>query len=174
MLKKIILFLSLLGFAFIVLLLTSQRSSFRVESHRDYEVSQLKLWQVLAAVEEWPLWWPGAEKAELVGSLVAGGEIRIALRGVPTEHPAQLTLVDMPSALVWEREGFLMSRAGTGFLLEPAANGVRLRVENHIHGPQAILARLTGEEAFRKYQLRLLENLDLYLQAKPGAGGEKD
>ncbi|WP_020676955.1 SRPBCC family protein [Geopsychrobacter electrodiphilus] len=174
MLKKIIVLAGLLVIALVLLLLTTQQSSFSVESHRDYQVSQAGLWQVLAEVRQWPRWWPGAEKAELAGSFSTGNAMHLDLKGMSAETPVILTRVDRPRILIWERSGVLMSRAGTRFDLEPIEGGCRLRIENFIRGPQAMLAHITGEEAFLKYQSKLLENLDLYLQSRPISGGEKD
>ncbi|MCF6178440.1 MAG: SRPBCC family protein [Geopsychrobacter sp.] len=174
MLKKVALLLILLGLAFGALVLLGQKSSFTVQSTRQYPLTQAQVWRVLTNVERWPDWWPGAERAELSGSFANGSTIRLTLKGLPDASPARLGRVESPHGFLWSRAGVLSSQAGTAFRLEAVNSGVQLRIENFIYGPQAILARITGEEAFRKYQLKLLANLDRYLHSKRIARREKD
>lgn len=174
MLKKIVVLLVILGFSFALMLLTTGESHFEVASHASFSVSQEELWQVLIAVDSWSDWWPGMEEARLVGALSGGSKIHLRLKGMPTKEPAFLTLVNPQNELVWERSGVFGSRAGTRLTLEPDAEGSRLTIENFIRGPQAFLARFTGEDAFVKYQQTLLERLGLSLQGKRVVIGEKN
>jgi hypothetical protein len=174
MLKKIVVLLVILGFSFALMLLTTGESHFEVANHASFPVSQGELWQVLAAVDSWPDWWPGMEEARLVGLLAVGSEIQLRLKGMPTKESALLILVRLQNELVWERSGVFGSLAGTRLILEPDAGGSRLTIENYIRGPQAFLARFTGEDAFVKYQQILLESLKLSLQGKPVVIGEKN
>ncbi len=174
MLKKIAVLLVVLGLCFALMLLTTGDSHFEVQSHASFPLPQEEVWQLLAEVDGWPDWWPGMEEARLVGALIAGSEIRLRLKGMPTNDSALLKLVSSPNELVWEGPGVLGSRAGTRFLLERDAAGSRLTIQNFVRGPQAFLARFTGEEAFVKYQQKLLEALGLALQGKRLAAGKKD
>ena len=174
MLKKIFVLLVILGFSFALMLLTTGESHFEVASHASYPVSQEELWQVLVAVDSWSDWWPGVEESRLVGALSAGSEFHLRLKGMPTKEPAVLIVVRPQNELVWESSGVFGSRAGTRFLLEPDAENSRLTIENFIRGPQAFLARFTGEDAFVKYQQTLLERLALSFQGKRGVIGEKN
>lgn len=170
MLKKIAVLLTLLGMAFGLMLLTTGESRFEVQTSAPLHVPPTRVWQVLAAVGEWSEWWPGVEEAQLYGSLVAGSEVSLRLKGVPTEDPALLTKVDVLHELTWERPGVLGSRAGTRFLIEVINGGSRLTVENFVQGPQAFLARITGKDTFIKYQQEILKSL----QEKLSAEVEKD
>lgn len=133
-------------------------------------LSKTQVWQRLAIVEDWPRWWPGVEVARIQGPLKAGSQIDLLMRGRPETNPALLIRVVAQQELTWEREGVFGSRAGTRFVLEDAEGGCRVRVENYIRGPQAFLARMTGQEAFAQYQQKLLANLQQFLLP----GGEKD
>ncbi len=174
MLKKIAVLLTILGLAFVLLLLTTGESRFELRSSAMMSGSQEQVWQILVTIEEWPQWWPGVERARLTGGLVSGSDIDLRMKGQPGEDPARLIIVTPPTELVWERPGVLNSRAGTRFLLEEGNDGCSLTVENFIQGPQAVLARITGKDAFAEYQQQMLKNLELYLRAKLAAAGEKD
>jgi hypothetical protein len=174
MIKKILVLLVILGFSFALMLLTTGKCHFEVASHASFPVSQVELWQVLSAVDSWPDWWPGMEEVRLVDDLSVGSEIQLRLKGMPRQEPAFLIAVRLQDELAWESSGVLGSRAGTRLILEPDAGGSRLTIENFIRGPQAFLARFTGEDAFVKYQQILLESLKLSLQGKPVVIGEKN
>ncbi len=174
MLKKITALLVFLGLAFVLLLLTTTDSHFEVRHRALLSGSQKQVWQVLAKVDEWPLWWPGIEQAKLHGPMQVGSEITLQMKGRPDRTPAQLTVVRPPQRLVWERPGVLNSRAGTRFILEGSQGQSYLTVENYIRGPQAFLARITGKDAFDKYQQQILQKLQLYLRTKQTPAGEKD
>jgi len=174
MLKKIFVLLAVLGFCLVLMLLATGDSHFEVQSQAVFPVSRTELWQRLAAVDRCSDWWPGMEGARLAGGLRVGSRIQLRLNGMPDRDPALLTLVDVPHELVWEGSGVFGSLAGTRFLLEPDPAGSRLVVEHFVRGPQAFLARFTGEEVFVKYQQKLLESLGLSLQGKRPGGREKD
>lgn len=174
MLKKVVVLLLLLGLAFALMLLTTGGSRFVVRSSRVLPAPPQQVWQHLAAVPDWPRWWPGLTRVRLDDGLSAGSMLQLQLRGQPRVTRARLSVVGAPDELGWESPGVFGSHAGTRFLLEAQAAGCRLTVENYIHGPQAFLARFTGREAFSRYQRKLLENLALELQRSLAAGGEKD
>ena len=174
MLKKIIVLLVILGLSFGLVLLTTTESRFEVQTDLLLAAPIGEVWASLAEVDSWPDWWPGMEESRLVGALRAGSKIHMRLKGVPVGDPALLVLVRSPHELVWEVSGVLGSRAGTRFLLERDVLGTRLSVGNFIRGPQAFFAGFTGEEAFLKYQQKLLEGFSLSLQKRRSGAGEND
>ncbi len=174
MLKKIIVLLLILGLSFAMLLTTTGESHFEVQSHARFSTPPGDVWQILVAVDRWSDWWPGMDEAWLVGSLTEGSEIELRLKGMPASDPARLSRVRSLKELAWEGPGVLGSRAGTRFLLEPDAEGSLVTIENYVRGPQAFLTRFTGEEAFSKYQQKLLNTLALFLDGQLPVVREKD
>ncbi len=174
MLKKIIVLLMVLGLSFGLVLLTTTESRFEVRSHLLLAAPVGELWVMLADVDRWPDWWPGMEESRLDGVLQQGSKIHLRLKGVPVSDPALLTRVRAPQELVWEVPGVLGSQAGTRFLLEADAAGSRLTISNFIIGPQAFFAGFTGDDAFLKYQQKLLEGFSLSLTQQQSAPGEND
>ena len=172
MLKKIAILLVILGFLFILMLLTTGESHFSVQSEVHYSASPEALWLKLENVDRWPDWWPGMEEAKLVGALRTGSEIHIRLKGMPSADRASLVLERPPYELVWEGSGIFGSRAGTRVNIEPDTLGSHMSMENFVVGPQAFLARFTGEDAFVKYQQALLDNFGISLGG-PSSSGEK-
>lgn len=174
MFKKIVILLTILGLAFGLLLLTTGESHFEVQSHARLPVAQGTLWQRLMEVERWPSWWPGMEEVRLSGDFKTGNRFSLRLKGMPARDEVLITRVSPPREFAWEGPGVLGSRTGTRLSLEQDGAGCRLTVVTFVHGPQAFLARMTGEAAFKEYQLALLARLERSLASKPPATGEKD
>lgn len=174
MLKKLLVLSLLLGVAFGLMLLTTGKSHFEVSTRTRLAAAPEVVWSPLALVPTWPRWWPGLEQAVPRGELAVGGVIDLVLKGQQEQAPAVLTRFEPGRALTWERPGLFGSRVGTAFFLVPRAAATELRMVNYIDGPQAFMARITGQEAFTDYQRKLLDSLKVYLDVNLVRPGEKD
>ncbi len=174
MLKKVTVLVVVLGVAFGLMLLTTGESHFEISRSTTLPEPQAQVWQALVSVDSWPEWWPGMERSRLNGELVPGNKISLQLKGMPTADTAIVSEVDIYKRLAWEGAGVLGSLARTSFVLAGESTGSRLTITNSIRGPQAFLARITGEDAFLDYQQSLLQSLGLYLRKREASSGEKD
>lgn len=156
MLKKTLLLVLPLAVLFGGMLLASRSSIFEVRDSLSIDQSPEALWAVLFAVQDWPQWWPGVESAKLAASWVEGERLDLVFKGNPTAGPARIERYRIGRELAFSREGVLGSRVGTGIQLEPQGTAVLVSAESVVRGPQALLARVTGREAFSAYQQRLL------------------
>ncbi|AMV71579.1 SRPBCC family protein [Desulfuromonas sp. DDH964] len=171
MLKKLTVVLVLLALAGGGFLVFSRDSRLDVTSSREVAFPPAKVWREVAEVWAWPRWWPGLETAEVNAQLLPGTEIRLGLKGDPERSLAQVVTVLPARELAWSRPGVLGSRTVTRFELRPTAAGTTVVVTSSILGPQAILARATGREAFSSYQQRLLDALAAQLESRANAAG---
>ncbi len=168
MLKKLLVIAVLLGVAIGLLLLTARGQRFTCESAVLLPMSQESVWQALAVVENWPLWWPGVKQARLApASAGAGGQLLLSLTGMPDGDPATLLIWQPSEILRFQRRGVLMSRTETEFALQPAANGVMVRFSLEVRGPQALLARWLRQEDFSLYTEAVTLSLQRYLERPP-------
>jgi hypothetical protein len=174
MLKKMLVLATVLIVAFGVMMLTTRSTTFTVGNSLAIELPGSSIWPALVAVEEWPAWWPGMESAALAPGWEEGAVLSLRLKGRPESSAARVVSVLFEKELVWEREGVLGSVTATTLRLEPVAGAVLVTLESSICGPQAFLARFTGDDEFGKYHQRVLAALDGHLKEGPlsGAGGE--
>lgn len=176
MTKKILLLLLVLAVGLGLLLLTARRSHY--ESHRSLLIKQpsQRIWQLLADIDGWPSWWPGVERARLIGPLAVGSRIDLKLKGLPEGKPVRLEVLLPQRQLGWSGRGVLGSRVATRVELRPAAGGCVVLLGNSISGPQAVLARFGNSESFSQYQELVLKILASKMKQAAAAapGGEKD
>ncbi|BCR04078.1 hypothetical protein DESUT3_11470 [Desulfuromonas versatilis] len=168
MLKKLAVLLVLLGVAFGVMMLTTRSSTFVVANSLGFAQSPEQIWPTLLAVEDWPRWWPGVEKAWLPQGWQRGASFELELRGTPTDQPASVSAMVEAKELAWRRPGVLGSYTLTTFKLVKMAEGTEVFLESSIHGPQAFLARITGRDEFGQYHDQVLGALRAFLER----GGE--
>jgi len=159
MMKKTAILVFIFGAAFGVLLLTTGNARFLVQDSLLIEREPRQIWQALTDVEHWPRWWPGVETARLESSWAEGKKLELTLRGNSTGGTVQIECYRPGAELMFTRRGVLGSRVGNRLLLEPQSGAVLVTVESLVVGPQAVLARITGKEAFAAYHLRLLAGL---------------
>lgn len=172
MLKKLGVLLILLGLALGGLLLTSADSRFVAEASLAMPYPPAAVYARLAAVGEWPRWWPGVEAASLAPGWQPGAELQITLKGDPEQEPAVVDETSPDAALSWQRPGVLGSRTRTRFALQPAGEATLVQLRSEIHGPQAVLARWTARGDFIRYQELVLSQLKQRLE-QDASGGEQ-
>jgi uncharacterized protein YndB with AHSA1/START domain len=170
MVKKLGLLLAVLGLAFAVLLLSSGRTRFASEAALTLPQPSAPIWERLTAVGDWPRWWPGVAAASLAPGWQPGAELQLALQGDPEQAPAVVELVSPEAALSWLRPGVLGSQTRTLLQLQPLAGGTRVVLRSEIQGPQAVLARWTAQEDFRRYQELVLQRLAEALERDAAQG----
>lgn len=169
MLKKLAVIFVLLGVGFVIMMLTTRNSSFAVSHDRTIARPSADVWRVLTDVDRWPQWWPGVQTARL-SAWQSGEELELVFKGNPGADPARVEFFLEGKTLAWSRKGVLGSRTGTEIALETVSGGCRVSIVDTIYGPQAFLARFTGEEAFSKYHNLLLENLKTLVEQGAPAG----
>ncbi len=167
MLKKMLILVTLLVVAFAVMMLTTRSTTFTVGNTLAIEQPAPFIWQALVAVERWPSWWPGMEASALAPGWQEGAVLNLTLKGTPETSAARVVSVLPETELAWEREGVLGSVTATTLRLEPVSGAVLVTLESTIRGPQAFLARFTGEEQFGKYHQRVLAALSVHLKERP-------
>jgi len=167
MLKKLAVLLVLLGVAFALMMLTTRHTSFAVVDSLAVARPPEVVWAVLTEIEQWPQWWPGVQEARIAPAWQAGATMEILLKGNPDRSPATLETVAPGRQLAWRRPGVLGSIVRTTLGLEPQAEGTRVVLESAIVGPQAFLARFTGEEEFSRYHRQVLLSLQQQSAGRP-------
>jgi hypothetical protein len=170
MLKKMLILAAVLLVALAVMMLSTRAATFSVGNTLAIEHPVSPVWQALVAVEEWPAWWPGMESAALAPEWREGAVLNLRLKGTPEKSGARVASVLFEKELVWERDGILGSVTATTLRLDPISGGVLVTLESSIRGPQAFLARFTGDEEFGKYHHRVLAALDAHLKKAPLPG----
>lgn len=171
--KKLLILLLVFGLAFAAMMLTTGQSRFQVSDTLFIESPPDRVWEVVTEIEDWPLWWPGVEKARVTPDLQAGARFTMDLKGNPQKRPAIIEAVIPQRRLSWQREGILKSTAATTLSLQPEPGGSRMTLKTSIRGPQAFLARFTGEQQFAHYHQRVLDSLRSFL-LQEGAAGHQD
>ncbi len=141
-----------------------------VETRAEIGRPPAQIWTVLLAVQDWPDWWPGVEKAAIESSWQPGGRLTLVLKKNPERSLARITEVQRSRELAWTRQGVLGSSTFTRWRLLPTAVGTTVYLESRIRGPQAFLARLTGRKTFEKYQQMVLESLKSRLGSSAAKG----
>jgi len=170
MLNKTMILAAVLLVALAVMMLCSRGTTFSVGNTLAIEHPVSPVWQALVAVEEWPAWWPGMESAALSPEWREGAVLNLTLKGTPEKSGARVVSVLFEREVVWERDGILGSLTATTLRLDPLSGGVLVTLESSIRGPQAFLARFTGEEEFGAYHHRVLAALDAHLKKAPLPG----
>ncbi len=170
MIKKLAVILVLLGVGFVIMMLTTRNTTFSVSHDQTIARPSSEVWSVLIDVDRWPHWWPGVKTARLP-VWRGGAELELVFKGNPGADPARVERVIAGENLGWSRKGVLGSMTGTEVKLEALSGGCRVTIVDTIYGPQAFLARFTGEEAFTKYHNLLLNNLKTLVEqgTLPGA-----
>ncbi len=158
MLKKLAVILVLLGVGFVIMMLTTRNTTMAVRHDQTIARPAAEVWKVLIDVEGWSQWWPGVKAARL-SQWQDQAELELVFKGNPGAEPARVGRVVEGETLSWERKGVLGSMTGTELTLEAISGGCRVTIVDTIYGPQAFLARFTGEEAFSKYHQLFLKNL---------------
>ncbi len=175
MLKKLAVLLVLLGMAFGAMMLTTRSSTFVVANSLGIAQQPEVIWPVLVAVDDWPEWWPGVQKAHLPQGWRLGAPFELQLTGTPTPEPARVEAMVETKELAWRRAGVLGSYSLTTLKLVKMADGTEVFLESSIHGPQAFLARITGRDEFGKYHDQVLGALKSHIESgieKTPAGQE--
>jgi hypothetical protein len=163
-LKKTVLLVLLLGAAFGIMMLATRKTTFVVQTSGDMERPVSVVWQTLKAVETWPDWWPGVEKATLSAGLHKGAVLELVLTGNPDRETARVASVREERELAWTRPGVLASDTRTTVRLEASGPGTLVTVVSFIRGPQAFLARFTGRDEFVRYHKAILLQLKKFLE----------
>ena len=158
MIKKLAVMLVLLGVGFVIMMLTTRNSSFSVSHDQTIARPSAEVWNVLTDVDRWSQWWPGVKTASLP-VWQGGAVLELVFKGNPGADPARVERVVDGANIAWSRKGVLGSMTGTEVKVETASGGCRVIIVETIFGPQAFLARFTGEDAFTKYHNLLLNNL---------------
>ena len=161
--KTTILFLALVA-TFGGVMFFGQGRTFSVSHSRVVEKSPEQIWEVLTDVERWPDWWPGMEKATIDPGWQPGASLALDLRGQPKRGAGRLETADPGRAMSWTGKGVLGSQVRTTIRLQSGSAGTQISLENKISGPQAILAKITGDKAFSDYQGLVLQRLTEYLE----------
>ena len=176
MLKKALFILLLVLCGLAGLLLTARGSRFAVQQSEVFPQPPSVVWQLVSDVDGWPRWWPGVERASLLGPLAVGSRIDLKLRGLPETQPVRLVTLVPQRQLEWSGKGVLASTVATRVELHKTAQGCEVRLSNSIVGPQAVLARYGSGDDFPRYQKLFLQSLAKRLQEQsPTAQGrEKD
>jgi hypothetical protein len=164
MLKKLGVLIVVLGLALGGLLLGSGQSRFAAESSRLLPYPVAPVWAQLTAVGQWSGWWPGVTAASLAPGWQPGAELCIALQGDPEQAPAVVDGVTAETELSWKRPGVLGSQTRTCIELQPSGSQTLVLLRSEIQGPQAVLARWTAQDDFRRYQELVLTRLGEALQ----------
>lgn len=159
MLRKVGLLTVLLAAAFAALILTARDRTFTVENSLLITAPPSTIWRELAMVHDWPQWWPGVEEAHLSPGWEEGAILDLVLTGTPEGKPARVSRMVPERRLVWQRQSILGSTVRTSLGLTPVAAGTRASLESHIHGPQAVLAKITADEDFSMYHDLVLRQL---------------
>jgi hypothetical protein len=169
MLKKVAVLAAILLIAFTVMLPATRSSRFAVETAVQISQPAAAVWGVLAAVPQWPAWWPGVAAARLSPGWQEGAALELVLQGNPERSPARITAFEPLQEMAWTRGGVLGSTTRTRVRLQPDAGGTLVRMESSIRGPQAFFARLTGRGEFEKYHQAVLAGLQRQLLPVPSA-----
>lgn len=173
MLKKLGVLILALVLALGGLLLSSGQSRFASESSLLIPYPVAPIWAQLTAVGQWAGWWPGVVTASLAPGWQPGAELCIALQGDPEQPPAVVDGVATEMELSWKRPGVLGSETRTCIELQPSGSETLVLLRSEIQGPQAVLARWTAQDDFRRYQdlvlARLSESLQPLLPVEKGA-----
>ena len=170
MLKKLGVLLIVLALALGGLLLGAGQSRFATESSRLLPYPVAPVWAQLTAVGQWSGWWPGVVAASLAPGWQPGAELCIALKGDPEQTPAVVEGVTAEAELRWRRPGVLGSQTRTCIELQPSGSQTLVLLRSEIQGPQAVLARWTAQDDFRRYQELVLTRLGESLQALAPSG----
>lgn len=170
MLKKLGVLLLALALALGGLLLSAGQSRFATESSRLLPYPVAPVWAQLTAVGQWPGWWPGVKAASLAPGWQPGAELSIALQGDPEQAPAVVEEVTSEAELRWRRPGVLGSQTRTRIALQPSGSQTLVLLRSEIQGPQAVLARWTAQDDFRRYQELVLARLGESLQQQAPSG----
>lgn len=166
MLKKLLIAFLLLGAGMALLLATSSDSNFTRQRSQLLAQPVEKVWPLLIDVDGWQHWWPGVEQVKLLGPLQVGTRIELHLKGVLEGNSVELTVLQSPRLLTWQRQGMFGSSAETTVQLAVKPDGTEVSIINSIVGPQARLARLSTAESFEQYQQLFLKSLELKLEEK--------
>ncbi len=167
MFKKLLILLIVLGVFFAALMVTTGQSRFEISDNLWLATPSDQVWKAITAIEQWPHWWPGVESAGVTPDVQAGARLSMQLRGNPTKAPATIESVVPERQLSWQRESILGSTAATKIILQSTTGRTQVTLVTSIRGPQAVLARFTGEQEFARYHQRVLEALEDFL-ARPG------
>lgn len=165
MLKKIALPAALLLVAFALPMLTTRSSRFVIENAAEFGLPADAVWEAFATVPDWPAWWPGVRAARLSPGCREGAVLELVLEGNPERSSARIVTFVPGKEIAWSRKGVLGSTTRTRWRLQPGEGGTVIRLESPIEGPQAVLARVTGREAFEKYHQTVLASLQRRLLA---------
>lgn len=160
MLKKLLILLLILAGALGLLLATAGSSRYSVDSSRQIAAAPEQVWSTLAAINHWPDWWPGVERANLQAPLQQGTAVDLKLKGLPEAEPVIITEVQPERLLAWQGQGVLGSRVNTRLSLQKVDQGCRVALANRIEGPQAVLAKWSGGDNFSRYQALVLQALE--------------
>lgn len=170
MLKKLGVLMVVLVLALGGLVLSSGQSRFATESSLLLPYPVAPIWAQLTAVGQWAGWWPGVVAASLAPGWQQGAELSITLRGDPEQAPAVVEGVTTEAELRWRRPGVLGSQTRTRIELQASGSQTLVLLRSEIQGPQAVLARWTAEEDFRRYQDLVLTRLGESLQQLAPSG----
>nr|NIS39964.1 hypothetical protein [Desulfuromonadales bacterium] len=175
MLKKTLLLVVVIMLGFGAMIATTRDATFAVTESRSLTAGQPAIWEALTDVEAWDEWWPGIETAQLSPGWTEGATLALTLKGRPEKTPAIVDGFNRGRQVSWTRPGVLGSTTRTLLRIERSGEGVVVSMESRLHGPQAFLARFTGEESFRNYQELVLRSLQESLVAKgTGLPGEQE
>lgn len=171
MLKKLGVLIVALALALGGLLLSSGQSRFATESSLLIPHPVAPVWAQLTAVGQWSVWWPGVVTASLAPpGWQPGAELYMALQGDPEQAPAVVEGVTTEAELRWKRPGVLGSQTRTCIELQPSGSQTLVLLRSEIQGPQAVLARWTAQDDFRRYQELVLTRLGESLQQLAPSG----
>lgn len=175
MLKKLLVCLGLLGAGVLLLFLFARQAHFERQQQISVAQSLPQVWQVLSDIDGWSRWWPGVERAKLLGPLAVGSQLELKLKGVPEGEAAELFVMQPQNQLGWQRPGVLDSEVSMRLSLAPTVDGTLVQLTLGIDGPQAKLATVSGADKFDKYLTAILKLLEQRLvQGPAAAAGEKD